>query len=104
LSFTPSTLGLNFKKSQNWVDPLVGGRITMPLSPKAEVTIAGDVGGWGTQAQLDYQVVGVLGYRIKPAMMLQAGFRYLDVNYRSGGTILDFAMSGAFLGVTINLK
>jgi hypothetical protein len=104
LSFTPSTLGLNFSKSQNWVDPLVGGRITLPLSPKAEVTVAGDVGGWGVGSQLDYQVVGLLGYRIKPHVTLQVGYRYLDVNYRSSGTIVDMATSGVMFGITMNLK
>ena len=104
LSFTPSTLGLNFSASLNWVDPLVGGRIVMSLSPKAEVTIAGDVGGWGMEAQLDYQVVGMLGYRIKPHLALQVGYRYLDVNYRSAGTIVDFITDGALVGVSINLK
>jgi hypothetical protein len=104
MNFTPSTLGLNFSSSQNWVDPLVGGRIVMSLSPKAEVTIAGDVGGWGTEAQLDYQVVGMLGYRIKPNLALQVGYRYLDVNYRSAGTIVDFVTDGALIGVSINLK
>ena len=104
LSFTPSNPELNFSKSQNWVDPLVGGRITVPLSPKAAVTIAGDVGGWGAGSQLDYQVVGLLGYRIKPALTLQAGFRYLDVDYTSGGTVINLATSGAIFGITMNLK
>lgn len=104
LSFNPSTLGLNFSSSQNWVDPLVGGRIIAALSPKAEVTIAGDYGGWGVGAQQDYQVVGLLGYRIKPKWTLQAGYRYLDVDYRSGGTLIYTVMSGVVFGVSINLK
>jgi hypothetical protein len=45
-----------------------------------------------------------LGYRIKPAVVLQAGYRYLDVNYRNGGTIVDIATSGALIGATITLK
>src|SRR4029077_17720022 len=44
LEFNPSRLGLNFNSSQNWVDPLVGGRIQLPLSAKLGVTIFGDVG------------------------------------------------------------
>jgi hypothetical protein len=104
LQFTPSTLGLDFSASQNWVDPLVGGRIQAALSPKVEVTIAGDVGGWGAGSQLDYQMVGLLGYRIKPKWTLQAGYRYLDVNYRSGGSVVDTATSGVVFGVTIALK
>ena len=103
LQFNPSLLGLTFSGSQNWVDPLVGGRIVAVLSPKATVTIAGDVGGWGAGSQLDYQIVGVLGYQIKPKWTLMAGYRYLDVNYRSG-QVFDVAMSGVVFGVNIAVK
>jgi hypothetical protein len=104
LKFTPSNLNLNFSKSQNWVDPVVGGRISGALSPKVGVTIAGDVGGWGTGSQLDYQVAGLLGYKIKPNMTLQAGYRYLFANYRNGGSIIEIATSGVLFGVTLDLK
>jgi hypothetical protein len=104
LEFSPSILGLNISGSQNWVDPLVGGRIEAALSSKVVVNILGDVGGWGAGSQLDYQVVGILGYRIKPKWTLQAGYRYLDVNYRSGSSILDTATAGALFGVSIALK
>jgi hypothetical protein len=63
LQFTSNTL--NFSGTQSWVDPLVGGRILGNLSPKVELAIGGDVGGWGTGSQLDYSVGGFLGYRIK---------------------------------------
>jgi hypothetical protein len=104
VQFTPSNLNLNFSNSQNWVDPIVGGRIGMALTPKLSVTIFGDVGGWGTGSQLEYQVGGLLGYRIKPRWNLQVGYRYLDVNYRSGGSVVDTALSGAVFGVVIDLK
>ena len=105
VQFSPSSPGLNFSASQNWADPLVGGRIVTPLSPKMEVTIAGDVGGWGVGSQLDYQIVGLLGYKIKPAWTLQAGYRYLDVNFRGGqGAVFDAAMSGILFGVSINFQ
>jgi hypothetical protein len=103
LQFSPSRLGLNFSTSQNWVDPLVGGRILGTLTPKVNVSIGGDVGGWGAGSQLDYQVFGILGYRFKPKWTLEAGWRYLDVNYRSN-TIFDVATSGVLIGVKINLK
>ncbi len=103
VSFTTNTL--NFSASQNWVDPLVGGRITGILTPKVEVTIGGDVGGWGVASQIDYQVFGLLGYRIKPALALQVGYRYLYFDYsRSSGTYLDTATSGVLFGVSIALK
>jgi hypothetical protein len=91
LKFVPSNLNLNFSGSQNLVDPLVGGRVQLGLTPKIEADILGDVGGWGTGSQLEYQVAGVLGYKIKPKWTLQAGYRYLSIDYRNsnhGGTVV----------------
>ena len=104
LRFVPSNLNLNFSRSQNWVDPVVGGRIQGSLTPKVMVTIAGDVGGWDTGSHIDYQVVGLLGYKIKPKVILQAGYRYLAVDYRNGGTRIDLVTSGVAFGATMNLK
>ena len=102
LQFTTNTL--NFSGSQNWVDPLVGGRILGNLSPKVEIAIGGDVGGWGTGSQLDYSVGAFLGYRIKPPVALQAGYRYMAVDYTNGNKLLNLIISGPLIGVTINLK
>jgi hypothetical protein len=104
LHFTPSVLGLNFSQSQNWVDPLVGGRIQALLSPKVRITIDGDVGGWGAGSQLDYQVVGLLGYQIKPNWILQTGYRYLYVDYRNGAATVKLTTSGVLIGVALHLK
>ncbi len=107
LSFNPSTLNLNFSASQSWVDPLVGGRIEAPLCSKMVATVFGDVGGWGTGSQLEYQMGGVLGYKLKETTTLQMGYRYLAVDYRGGGVrqpIFDAHLSGILLGVTFHLK
>ena len=105
LKFNPSLLGLNFSGSQDFVDPLVGGRIQAALTPKIVFNVLGDVGGWGTGSQLEYQFAGLLGYRIKPAWTLQAGYRYLFIDYRtSRAFIFNATTSGVAFGVTLNLK
>jgi len=105
LNFNPSALGLNFNGSQNFVDPIVGGRIQLALSPKIVVNILGDVGGWDTGSQLEYQWAGLLGYRIKPALTLEAGYRYLNVDYRtSRGVVFNATTAGVLFGATLNLK
>ncbi len=105
LSFNPSALGLNFYGSQNFVDPLVGGRVQLALSPKVVVNILGDVGGWNTGSKLEYQIAGIIGYKIKPALTLQAGYRYLDVDNRGNhGIVFDLTIAGVLFGATINLK
>jgi len=91
-----------FYRSANWVDMLGGATIQAALSPKVVVTIVGDAGGG--QANTDYQIGGVLGYKLKKAI-LQAGWRYMYVNYRpNSGFVYQTATSGLILGVTIPLK
>jgi hypothetical protein len=104
LRLSTSDTSVKFSSSQNWVDPLVGGRILANLSPKISVSIGGDVGGWNTGSLIDYQIGGVLGYRIKPAVVLQVGYRYLATDYRSGGTTINLVTSGVLFGATITLK
>jgi hypothetical protein len=101
---TSETSTQTFSGSENWVDPLVGGRILANLSPKISVSMGGDVGGWNTGSLIDYQIGGVLGYRIKPAVVLQVGYRYLATDFRSGGTTINLVTSGVLFGATITLK
>ncbi len=104
LAFQPQLFN-GFSKSQSWVDGVAGGKFEFALSPKASITVAGDAGGGGSQ--LDYQAVGVLGFRVSRKMVLDLGYRYLYVNYRNNppaSFLFDAHTSGALLGVTFNLK
>jgi hypothetical protein len=100
LNFNPSALGLSFSRSANWVDPMIGGRIKLPLSDKIVANIIGDVGGWGTGSQIEYDVAGLLGYRVKPTLTLQMGYRYLRVVYRSGPFLFNVHEPGVLFGLT----
>jgi hypothetical protein len=87
------------------VDPLVGGRIEAFLSPRIVVNILGDVGGWGTGSQLEYQWAGTLGYRVNARWALHAGYRYLNVDKRGNrGTIFNATTAGVVAGITLDLK
>jgi hypothetical protein len=87
------------------VDGVARMRLEFALSTKAGITIAGDAGGGG--AEVDYQVVGALGYKICKICTLQLGYRYLDTNYRTNAPrliVFDAHQSGALLGITFNVK
>jgi len=102
LEFQPQVFN-GVSQSQNWVDVVAGGRIQLPLSAKALITISGDAGGGGSDS--DYQIAGLLGYKVGKKCVLQAGWRYLDVNYRgSQSFVFDGVTNGPMLGLTINLK
>jgi hypothetical protein len=106
LNFNPSLLGLNFKGSANWADLVIGGRTQAALGPKAQLTVLGDVGGWGTGAKLDYQFVTLLGYKLKPESKwtLEAGYRYLFVDYRTAQFLYNTVTSGVIFGATYKWK
>lgn len=105
LTFNPSALGLNFNGSQNFVDPLVGGRIEGSLSPKVVVNILGDVGGWGTGSQLEYQWAGTIGYRVNARWAMHAGYRYLYVDKNADrGVVFKATTAGVVVGITLDLK
>lgn len=62
------------------------------------------MGGWNATSKLDYQFAALLGYKIVPKWKLLAGYRYLFVDYRSGGGIYNMVTSGAVLGATYSFK
>jgi hypothetical protein len=107
VKFSPSLLGINYSRSQDWVSPLVGGRIEAPLSPKVGVVILGDVGGWGAGSQLEYQVAGLISYKVKPKWTLQTGYRYLNLDYKGNrniGAVVNVTLSGVIFGLTRDLS
>ncbi len=96
LTLVPSGIGQS--QSANWVDGLGGARIILPLAEKASIVISGDAGGGG--ANLDYQVIGLLNFKVTQHLGLGLGWRYLDVDYRGNHQfIYDTATSGALAGL-----
>ena len=96
--------GRTFSGSQNWADPVMGARIIVPFTPRTQALIWGDAGGWGAGAQLDYNIVGALEFKLTPKWTLDAGWRYLYVNYLSGRFLYKTAYSGVAAGVSYNFK
>jgi hypothetical protein len=93
----------HYHTSSNYADPIIGSRFQVPLSDKMMATVEGDVGGFGAGAQLEYQIVGALTYKILRRYSANIAWRY---NYIDNGTIVKskIAMSGLVIGVTHNWK
>ena len=104
LGLSSSMQGRTFSGSQNWADPVMGARIIVPFTPRTQALIWGDAGGWGAGAQLDYNIVGALEFKLTPKWTLDAGWRYLYVNYLSGRFLYKTAYSGVAAGVSYNFK
>jgi hypothetical protein len=94
---------LSVKETVSWVDPIVGARFAVGLTPKLQFIGRGDVGGFnlgGSISKLTWSASGYLGWHFSPLVSAYAGWKYLSVEREgdNGGSI-DFAMSGPVLGL-----
>ena len=55
-------------------------------------------GGFGVGADIDWQVQGTLQYQYNDWVTLEAGYRYLAVDYNDGGFVWDVSMQGPIIG------
>jgi hypothetical protein len=104
LTLQPTQVSNGYYGASNWVDAVAGGRFQTFLTPKFTLTIGGDAGGGGSGTRLDYQVVGLLGYKVKRVTLL-GGWRYLVIHKTPNDhAFADLAMTGVVLGVVIPVK
>ena len=103
-TLAPALGGVTLSKTINWIDPLVGARIKLPVSRNLTAMFQGDAGGWGSGSQLDYQVLGAFTYQLKPKWALDAGWRYMYTDYSDNLIHSRVAQSGIILGVTYTIK
>jgi hypothetical protein len=91
----------NVSNGLAWADPFLAARYHRELGSGFSLTASGDVGGFGLGAHLDWQLVGTVDYAWNSRIVLQGGFRTLNVNY--GGNRADFNinMYGPVIGATL---
>ena len=102
-------LGINpsFDGSQDWIDPIVGGRIQVDLTEKLAFKVRGDIGGFdlGDSSDFAWNLLAGLGYQMSERTTLWLGYRILAVDYDDGsGSDLfeyDVELSGPVAGLAV---
>lgn len=87
--------------SKAWVDPFVGFRGQFQLWENWHLVGRGDIGGFGVSSELTWNVYGALGVQLNDRTTAELGYRYLHIDYRSGGFLYDMAIKGPYLGLRI---
>jgi len=67
-----------------WVDPIVGGRLLIPLKPKFIFGLRGDIGGFNAGSSFAWMLQPTATYQWKPKIGMLLGYRVLDVDRESG--------------------
>lgn len=92
----------------DWVDPLVGIKVKQELTPRDELTLVADIGGFGVGSEFSWQVFGGYSHNWQISkstqMALALGYRILSVDYQEGDGInakgLDLTLHGPLAGLT----
>ena len=87
--------------SRSFTDPILGARANLRFSPEWSALLYADVGGFGVGSRSTSQVLGTVNYRLGHQVTLSAGYRQLNVDYRSGGSRFDLRLGGPIFGATI---
>jgi hypothetical protein len=93
---------LEASRGKSWFDPIVGISGQLQLGGGFALKAEGDVGGFGVGADLDWQVLGVLQYQVNELISLEAGYRYLAVDYDSNQLLFDVAIQGPIIGGSLH--
>lgn len=89
--------------TKDWVDPFVGVRGYYYLTDRLYGVAKADIGGFGISSDLAWQAYGALGYKLSKRTTLELGYKYMAVDYTSGGFTNDVRTSGVFLNLGLKL-
>jgi hypothetical protein len=100
-------IGLASSGHQDWVDPIVGAQIALPIAgEKLSLNGRFDVGGFEVGSDLTWQVFPYFDWRFAKSASLQLGYRWLGTDYEtgSGPTFFryDVVLAGPQIGLTMH--
>jgi hypothetical protein len=96
--------GVKTDKTEEWVDPFIGGRARADLTPRWFIHARADIGGFGIGNTSDaaWNALAGFGYQLNERTAILAGYRALSIDYDGGGNFeLDVTFSGPVVGVAI---
>lgn len=89
---------------EEWLDPFVGLRALFPVGEHADISLRGDLGGFGVGSQSSYNLVATLLVDVFENGRLAVGYRVLDADYDDGDGADEFEfdarLKGPFVGLT----
>lgn len=101
-------LGLSLSKrfsgddGASWIDPMVGVKARINTETPFYFTGWGLIGGFGVGSDLDWDVMGGLGYEWTEKFSTVLGYRAIGVDYEDDGFVYDVVQQGVALGLVFN--
>jgi opacity protein-like surface antigen len=98
-------IGRTFGRREEWVDPIVGGRLRWDIDEKLAAAVRFDFGGFdiGEGSNLTWNLVAGIDYKLSKKISLKAGYRIFDLDYDSGSGNKEFGIDAQFRGPIFGL-
>jgi opacity protein-like surface antigen len=97
--------GRKFGRREEWVEPIVGGRLRWDLNNKLAAAVRFDFGGFDIWdgSNLTWNLLAGIDYQLSRNMNLKAGYRIFDIDYDSGSGSNEFGIDAQFRGPIFGL-
>jgi hypothetical protein len=92
---------LNVDGSKSWIDPVIGMHGFWEINDRWFFQAGADIGGFGVNSDLIWQVNAALGYRLRENISVLLGYRGLGVDYSDGGFLVDTVAHGPAVGMKL---
>lgn len=91
-------------RNESWVDPIVGMRVSLPLSRALDLTMLADVGGFGVASDISVQAWPTLGFRLSDSIRAKLGYRLVYTGYETGEGLDRFSYEVLTHGPTLGVQ
>lgn len=83
IAFKPP-IDVEVERTRKWFDPVVGVVLRTPAVSRVHGTLIADVGGFGVGSDVTWQVFPSVGVRLSKHASIEAGWRFLSTDYKTG--------------------
>ena len=106
LSLSSDIGGGSLSQWKSWVDPFIGARARIEMTPTWDLSLRGDVGGFGVGSLFSWNLVWLIGHRF-PLFGASAeafgGFKALYQDYRTGSGNRSFRWNNILWGPMLGM-
>ncbi len=88
-------------KTNQFLDPMIGARVTVDLTDTLSFRLKGDIGGFGVGSDFTWNALAGFGYQFTKGVTALLGYRYLYMDYKTGTSSARYhiTMQGPIGGV-----
>lgn len=80
----PIAANTEFKQTKQWIDPLVGIKMLLPVSEKLNFGLSANLAGFGISSKIVVDIFPTLQFKVGKHASLGAGYRFMYTNYKNG--------------------